>query len=205
MSRRWLAVAAILAAAVAAAAVLAARGESRPSTFDRLTNQGRPVSLAGLLPMDRAELESASVVELRLLADRGGLRFYRAITRNGRNCVALAREVDGQERFGSFGCPTSFPSDDVPVADLTQYTQGLDDVYPAAAEIAGFAADGIDAVGVRAPDGKVRWVPVAGNVYFERPEGVQAAGLLFRDQHGRVVVTLPVGGRTPREEYGVTG
>jgi hypothetical protein len=191
-------------AAAAAAAALASRGDPRPPAFDQLTNQGRVVPMAGLLAIDRAELQTASVVELRLLADRGGVRFYRGVTRDGHGCLILARAVDARERFGAFGCPSGFPSADEPVADLTVYTQGLDDAYPLADEVAGFAADGVGAVGVRSPGGEVRWVPVEGNVYVEHPTSVRAAELLVRDRQGRVLKSTPVGGRTLREEYGVT-
>ena len=204
MRRRLLTGIAIAALAVVAAAIVAARGDSRPSAFDQLTNQGRVVPTAVLLAIDRAELQNASVAELRQLADRDGVRFYRGVRRNGEGCLIVARAVDGRERFGGFGCPSGFPSADAPVADLTVYTQGLDDAYPLATEVAGFAADGVGAVGVRAPSGEVRWVAVEGNVYVAHPTGLRAAELLVRDQQGRVLQSTPVGGRTLREEYGAT-
>jgi hypothetical protein len=196
---------AVVVAATAVAAALATRGDSRPSAFDQLSNRGRLVATAGLLPIDRAELQNASVVELHVLADRGGLRFYRAATRDGDGCLVVARAVDGRERFGAFGCPSGFPSADSPVADLTVYTQSLDDAYPLATEVAGFAADGVGAVGVRSPSGEVQWVPVEGNVYVDHPTALRAAELLVRDREGRVLKSTPVGGRTLREEYGITG
>lgn len=177
-----------------AAAALATRGDSRPSAFDHLSNRGRIVPLAGLAAIDRAELQRAGVTELHLLADRDGVRFYRAA-----GCLALGRG----DRFSSFGCPAGFPSATSPVADLTLYTQSLDDAYPVATEVAGFAADDVDAVGVRAPDGTVRWVPVEGNVYVAHP-GMPATELVVRDIEGNVVKRTPLGGHTLREEYGIS-
>ena len=89
----------------------------------------------------------------------------------------------------------------MPVADLTTYTQGLDDPYPIVAEVAGFAADGIRAVGVRTAGGDIVWAPVAGNVYLAHPQGVRAAALLVQADDGSIVSTTPVGGRTLRESY----
>ena len=194
----------ILALLAALAAAFAARSDSRRSLYDGLSNRGRPVLTAGLLPADRADLDSAGVVELRLLADRGGLRFYRGVTAQGDSCVILARAVQGHERFGSFGCPSRFPSDDMPVADLTSYTQALDDAYPTVDEVAGFAADSIRAVGIRTPDGDVSWTPVAENVYVGHPASTRAAALLVQGLDGRVIRTTPVGGRTLREAYAAT-
>jgi hypothetical protein len=191
----------VLVAVVAAvAAAFAARGDSRRSLHDGMSNRGRVVPLAGLAARDRADLDSAGVVELRLLADRGGVRFYRGVTAGGDSCVILARG----ERLGSLGCPAHFPSDDMPVADLTSYTQGLDEPYPTVSEVAGFAADGISAVGVRMPDGAVRWTPVADNVYVAHPAATRAAALLVQDADGNVISTTPVGGRTLRESYVTT-
>jgi hypothetical protein len=184
----------VLLAAAAVAAALATRGDSRPSTFDHFSNRGRVVPVAGLPAADRAELQRAGVMELRLLADRDGVRFYRA-----RDCLILG----GRERFSSFGCPSGFPSPAFPVADLTIYTQGLDDAYPVATEVAGFAADDVGAVGVRSPDGSVRWIPVDGNVYVDHP-GTPADELLVSDTQGNVVKRMPLGGHTLREEYGIS-
>ncbi len=199
--RRSLVLGLALLAAVAVAAVFASRGDSRRSLYDGLSNRGRAVSTTGLLPVDRIDLDSAGVAELRVLADRGGLRFYRGTTAQGDSCVVLGRAVEGRERFGAFGCPSRFPSDDMPVADLTTYTQGLDDAYPVVAEVAGFAADGIRAVGIRTPGGDVVWAPVAGNVYLGHPQGVRAAALVVQADDGSIVSTTPVGGRTLRESY----
>ena len=184
----------VLLAAAAVAAVLATRGDSRPSTFDHFSNRGRVVPMAGLPAVDRAELERAGVTELRLLAHRDGVRFYRA-----GDCLILG----GRERFSSFGCPSGFPSPAFPVADLTFYTQGIDDAYPVATEVAGFAADDVGAVGIRSPEGSVRWIPVDANVYLDHPR-TPAAELLVRDTQGNVVKRTPLGGRTLREEYGIS-
>ena len=190
-----------LLVAAAVAAVLAARGDSRRSLYDGISNRGRVVPTAGLSAADRADLDGSGVVELRLLAERGGLRFLKGTTASGDSCVILARTVAGRDRFGTFGCPSRFPSEDMPVADLTSYTQGLDDAYPLVTEVAGFAADGIGAVGVRTPAGDVRWTPVTDNVYVAEPAATRAAAVLVRDDAGRVIRTTPVGGRTLRESY----
>jgi hypothetical protein len=200
-ARRALILVLALLVAAAAAAVLAARGDSRRSLYDGISNRGRVVPTAGLAAADRVDLDGAGVVELRLLAERAGVRFLRGTTASGGSCVILSRAGAGRERFGVFGCPSRFPSEDMPVADLTSYTQGLDDAYPLVAQVAGFAADGIAAVGVRTPAGDVRWTPVTDNVYAAEPAGTRAAALLVRDDAGRVIGTTPVGGRTLRESY----
>jgi hypothetical protein len=200
---RLLAGVAVAVVAAAVAAAVATRGDSKPSTFDRFSNRGRIVFTAGLLPVDRAELAREQVAELRELADREGVRFYRGAGRGGSDCLATARTVDGRERFSTFGCPSRFPSPAMPLADLTAYTQGLDDVYPTAVEVAGFAADDVGAVGVRSLDGTVTWIPVEGNVYVDHP-GIQVTELLVRDAQGNVVQRRPLGGRTLREEYGIS-
>jgi hypothetical protein len=200
---RTLAGIAVVLVAAGVAAALASRGDSKPKTLDEFSNRGRIVPTAGLLPIDRAELQRAQVLELRLLADRDGVRFFRGVARDGSDCLITARTVDGRERFSTFGCPSGFPSPAFPVADLTSYTQGLDDAYPVAMKVAGFAADDVGAVGVRSPDGSVRWIPVDGNVYVDHP-ATPAAELLVRDTQGNVVKRTPVGGRTLREEYGIS-
>jgi hypothetical protein len=138
-----------------------------------------------------------------VLADRDGVRFYRGGGRGGSDCLATARTVDGRERFSTFGCPSGFPSPAMPVADLTAYTQGLDDAYPIATEVAGFAADDVGAVGIRSVDGAVTWIAVEGNVYVGHP-GIRAAELLVRDAQGNIVERTALGGRTLREEYGIS-
>jgi hypothetical protein len=200
-ARRALVLLLALLGAALAAAVLAARGESRRSLFDGVSNRGRVVPTAGLAAADRTDLDGAGVTEVRLLAERGGVRFLRGTTASGGSCVILARRVEGRDRFGAFGCPSRFPSEDMPVADLTSYTQGLDDPYPAVTQVAGFAADGVAAVGIRTPDGDVRWTPVQDNVYVAQPVATRAAALLVRDDSGRVISTTPVGGRTLRESF----
>lgn len=201
-ARRALILLLALLGAALGAAVLAAQGESRRSLFDGISNRGRIVPSAGLVAADRTDLDGAGATEVRLLAERGGVRFLRATTASGGSCVILARA--GRDRFGTFGCPSGFPSEDMPVADLTSYTQGLDDPYPVVAQVAGFAADGVAAVGVRTPEGDVRWTAVQDNVYVAEPVATRAAALLVRDDSGRVISTTPVGGRTPREAYGTS-
>jgi hypothetical protein len=200
---RTLATIAVVLVAAGVAAALATRGDSRPKTLDQFSNRGRIVPTAGLLPIDRAELQHAQVAELRLLADRDGVRFYRGVAPGGSDCLVTARTVDGRERFSTFGCPSGFPSPAFPVADLTSYTQGLDDAYPVAEQVAGFAADDVGAVGVRSPEGSVRWIPVEANIYVDHP-GTPAAELLVRDTQGNVVKRTPLGGHTLREEYGIS-
>jgi hypothetical protein len=200
---RIVAAIAVVLVAAGVAAALATRGDSRPKTLDQFSNRGRIVPTAGLLPIDRAELQQARVAELRLLADREGVRFYRGVAPGGSDCLATARTVEGRERFSTFGCPSGFPSPAFPVADLTAYSQGVDDAYPVAEQVAGFAADDVGAVGVRSPEGSVRWIPVEANVYVDHP-GTPAAELLVRDMQGNVVKRTPLGGHTLREEYGIS-
>ena len=175
-ARRALILLLSLLVAAVAAAVLAARGDSRRSLYDGFSNRGRLTPTSNLAAADRADLDGAGVVELRLLAERGGLKFLRGTTANGESCLILTRSVAGRERLGALGCPSRFPSDDMPVADLTSYVQGLDDAYPAVTQVAGFAADGIGAVGVRTPAGDVRWTPVTENVYEAEPAGDACGG-----------------------------
>ncbi|MFN2471659.1 MAG: hypothetical protein ABR583_11875 [Gaiellaceae bacterium] len=184
-----------------AAAVIATAGGSGPPGFERLSNSGHPVDTAQFLPRDRAELELRSITEVRLVASREGVRFYRAAALEG-ECLITSLAVGGRQRFGEIACTSGFPSRENPVADLTPLKQGLDESYPRVVRLAGFAADAVAAVGLRSPSGKTRWVQVSDNVYVSPPLGMPAAALLYRGEDGEILRTVPLGGSTLREQYG---
>lgn len=186
----------LLVAALGAAAVAASqigRGESPP--FDRLSAVGVPHAWESLPADERATLEGAGVAgEVRRLAERGGVRFYTGRGSNGETCFATGVAQGPAPHFGVLFCPAgtsgeaAFPSQNVPILDLSIESRGANMEIVSVDRLAGFAADGVASVGVRDANGRLHLTRVHGNVYFSnRLAAVRPTELVALDDAGRVV------------------
>jgi hypothetical protein len=202
-TRPKLAIPTVVALAVVAAAALALSARTSPPRFHELSNQGRQVDSQTIPARQRTWLlQDGYSTDLRLLAQRDGIRFYLGSgLQSGARCYFTAVAAGAGERFDGLGCPAGFPSDEQPILDTSWYRQSLGDRYPTVDHLAGFAADGVAAVGVRDPAGNTSWTPVVGNVFSASPTG-RVAALVARTAGGEVVYSARLGGGTaPLEGY----
>ena len=194
----------LLFGAVTAAAFGVSRGSPPEDRFDRVS--ARALGVATSVPARQREvLERAGVgAELALVGRRGDARFFVGASSDGGARCFVAGWGDGaQLQLGTIGCPLSFPSREQPVLDYSSFRQGLHEPYPHIVEFKGFAADGVEAVGVRDRTGRVHWAAVANNVYaLDRVPALPVEAVLARDAAGKVVYTREFGGVSPAELYG---
>ena len=178
-----------------AGGVLALSARTSPSRFHGFGNHGRGVDAGTVAAGERARLlEDGYATVLRILGERAGTRFYIGSgLRSDARCYFTASVHGGVARLDSAGCPADFPSDEQPILDHSWYRQEVGDRYPAITRLAGFAADGVTAVGVRDPAGRVSWTPVVDNVFGAISVG-RAAVIMARAVGGEIVYTATVGG-----------
>ena len=156
-----------------------------------LSRVGSKVPLARIAS---PSLRHTEVSAVRLLAARDGRAFYAIDLQNGRTCYGTG--ASGEEsRFGLIVCPggaTAFPSAAEPLFDLSVYDAG-DPAGPRVVRLAGFAANAVQAVALRRPDGQiVARTPVVDNVYVatkDLPESSVSAVVAF-GSHDRPLATI---------------
>ena len=165
---------------------------------------GRPVDPATLPGSERTTLEQAGIASVRFVREAAGVRFYTGRSHDvGATCLITGITLSAQPHFGVLACPSSdFPSAELPIYDYSPRRAALTDRYPHLQYLAGFAADGISGVGVRAEQGDVHWTDVVDNTYASRdvPTGA-ATEILARGTSGDVVYSHPLGGKTTASGY----
>jgi hypothetical protein len=206
MPTRMLSVLGVAVVAAVIGGAFALTASTSPSPFRTIRNQGRPVDPTSVPAKERALLvENNYSPEVSYLGGRGQTRFYLGKSSvAGVRCYITGGALRAAPHFGVLGCPapSTFPTEDQPVLDYSTYSQDMNDPYPTIDRLAGFAADGIAAVGIRGPSGDTTWVPVAENIYGGGSFGPVAV-LLARDADGNVVYSHVVGdGKTLAEKYG---
>ena len=174
---------AIGAAIAVAVAVRGAHGSSRAGLF-RLSNRGAQITAS------HGARRAFGVGSVQLLATRDGRAFYELDTADG-HCFG----VGSASNIGDLGgevCPqgVAFPSASRPTLDLSVYEgQTGDRGDMTLFRIEGFAADGVDAVGIVNRARHVVWrVPVSKNVYVlsHVPPGLTGA-IVALDDAGSVI------------------
>jgi hypothetical protein len=165
---------------------------------------GRPVDPATLPGSELTTLEQAGIASVRFVREAAGVRFYTGRSHDGgATCLITGITLSAQPHFGVLACPSSdFPSAELPIYDYSPRRAALTDRYPHLQYLAGFAADGISGVGVRAEQGDVHWTDVVDNTYASRdvPTGA-ATEILARGTSGDVVYSHPLGGKTTASGY----
>ena len=129
------------------------------------SNRGKPASLR------LHSLRGVGVEGITLIAQRNGLRFYVIERTDGTRCYALGL-AESNRLFGQVSCPgPAFPSRSKPILDLSTW-QTQPSTGQHIGRLVGFAADGIAAVALAAPDGTVHdRTLVEDNVYLrEQPK-----------------------------------
>jgi hypothetical protein len=185
--RKFLVVAALLAA-VCAATVIATRTEaSGQGALSRLSNEGRTVDVAR-----SAFARQTGVRQASLLAVRAGRAYYR-LDSDG-TCFGAGPAAQIGE-LGSVDIPLGpFPTSERPVLDFSVYegtARGSRELSLYRAE--GIVADGVSAVAFLRPNGNVALkVPVSRNVFSATsvPKG-PIKGLAALDSSGRELWRSP--------------
>jgi hypothetical protein len=185
--RKFLAVAALLAAA-SAATVIATRTEaSEQGALSRVSNAGRTVDVS-----QSAFARQTGARRASLLAVRAGRAYYR-LESDG-TCFGTG-SADALGDLGSVDCPRGpFPTSERPVLDLSVYEatiRGSRELSLYRAE--GIAADGVSAIAFLRPNGQVALkVPVSRNVFSATsvPRG-PIAGLAALDANDRELWRSP--------------
>jgi hypothetical protein len=185
--RKFLAVAALLAAACAATVIATRTEASGQGALSRLSNAGRTVDVSHSAFARQTGARRAS-----LLAVRAGRAYYRL---DGDGTCFGAGSAAAIGDLGSVDCPRGpFPTSDRPVLDFSVYetsTRGSRELSLYRAE--GLAADGVSAVAFLRPSGQVALkVPVTRNVFSATsvPHGT-IAGLAALDSAGQELWRSP--------------
>jgi hypothetical protein len=146
-------------------AALALGGADAPSSVSDFTPTGTPVDAASISAREWTTLDQAGVASVRFLREADGVRFYTGSSRaGGATCLITGIALSAQPHFGVLACPSSdFPSAGLPIYDYSPRRAASTDRYPHLQYLAGFAADGITAVGVRGEHGDVHWTGVVDN------------------------------------------
>jgi hypothetical protein len=194
----------VAAGLTTAALALGRAGESR--TGLSFSPAGTPVDLATLSVGERATLEEAGIASVRFLREAAGVRFYTGTSRTGNaTCLITGIALSAQPHFGVLACPSSdFPSAELPIYDYSPRRAALGDRYPHLQYLAGFAADGITAVGVRAEQGDVHWTDVVDNTYASRDVPTGAATEILARGKGGDVYSQTLGGESAASQYAGT-
>jgi hypothetical protein len=148
------------------------------------SNRGTPVSLR------LHSLRGVGVEGITLVAQREGLRFYVIARTDGTRCYALGL-AGSDSLFGQVSCPgPAFPSRSKPILDLSTW-QTQPDTGQHIGRLVGFAADGIAAVALAAPDGTVHdRTTVEDNVYLrQEPTAAATAAVVAFDRGGHLAYT----------------
>jgi hypothetical protein len=122
------------------------------------------------------------------MAIRGNRVFYRLIHKSGGLCFSVSRVGGGH--LGGAACPSSFPTPQLPVLDLSIYESVSHDEGPMSLYRAeGVTADGVADVDFIGPNGSiVAHVAVVGNIYsVTAPPQGKVKGLIAHDATGQVV------------------
>lgn len=168
-------------------------GSSSESSF---TPTGTPIAAATLPAREQTTLDQAGIASVRFLREAAGVRFYTGSGgESGATCLITGIALTAQPHFGVLACPSSdFPSAELPIYDYSPRRAALTDRYPHLQYLAGFAADGITAVGARDEQGAVYWADVVNNTYASRdvPAGA-ATEILARGPSGDVVYSQALG------------
>jgi hypothetical protein len=190
---RWLLAAALAAAATALVSTILVLVSRDGEDFARMSNRGTPIKVGD---RERAMLSrppSSSIDftgEVLLLAIRGDRAFYRLPTRNGTPCygVTVYRRQDGF-RVGGFGCRrTPFPTREQPIWDESIIEATLTESTPHYWRVQGFAADGVETIGVADESDKfLARLPVRDNVYHLSHVPKGATRVLALNDEGEVV------------------
>jgi hypothetical protein len=192
-----------IAAGLTTAAIALGNG-NESSARPGFSPAGTPVDPATLPASEQTTLEQAGIAaSIRFLREGAGVRFYTGRSREGATCLITGIALSARPHFGVLACPSSdFPSAELPIYDYSPRRAALTDRYPHIQYLAGFAADGIIAVGLRDDRGEVRWTDVVQNTYASRdvPAG-GATGILARGQSGDVVYSQSLGGETTESQY----
>jgi hypothetical protein len=193
-----------LAAAVTTAALALGNTDGSPARL-RFSPTGTSVDAATLPASEQTTLEQAGIApSIHFLREAAGVRFYTGTSREGSaTCLISGIALSAQPHFGVLACPSSdFPSAQLPIYDYSPRRAALTDRYPHIQYLAGFAADGITAVGVRDEHGEVRWTDVVQNTYASRdvPAGA-ATAIMVRGKSGDVVYSHSLGGETTESQY----
>jgi hypothetical protein len=194
-----------ITAAVTAVALALGHASGKPP-LDRFSGAGTPVNGLDIAPGERSTLAEAGIaLPVRLLSERAGIRFYVGKSAVGSSCFITGLALSRNPHFGVLTCPSDFPSADLPILDYSPLTAAVTDRYPHVQRLAGFAADGIESVGVRDESGAVRWIDVSNNIYAS--EDVPARGataILARAANGEIVYSRSLGGEPQGSQYGST-
>jgi hypothetical protein len=192
----------VIAAAVTTAALAIGRSDGSRSGL-RFAPVGTPVDAADLPATERTTLEQAGIdPPVRLIREAAGVRFYTADSGDGVSCLITGIAISAQPHFGVLACPSDFPSAELPIYDYSPRRAALTDRYPHLQYLAGFAADGITAVGVRDERGDVRWTDVVQNTYSSHDVPLGAAtAILALGESGEVVYKHALGGPATESEY----
>ena len=191
-----LAITAAVAAAVLSALVVAGRGGGAHDPF-AVSASGTAIPSSELAATDtRALAASGAGGDVRLLATRGEISFYKALDSSGNACYAVGSPTKGI-RFhtvfcGSPGATDAFPSTARP---LLMFPAG--EVDSSGTRIVtglwGLAADKVARIEIALPDGSSRSAPVRGNVFaFGAMKAPAGSAIVARDASGGAIVRQPL-------------
>jgi hypothetical protein len=128
---------------------------------------------------------------IRILATEDGYDFFVGRTQSDNLCFAVALHGQGPS-VTSCGTSGGFPSPERPVLDFSMF-HGSDESAPViATHVLGFAADGVQRIGVVTLNGQTYWTDVRRNVYAFRPPPTGVVRLVGEAADGRLVFEKPV-------------
>jgi hypothetical protein len=192
MERRLVAVSilAVIALGVVASFFLLRDGSDEDGDLAAMSTRGRPVEMA--VPERAGAPDSPKLTgEAILIAKRGGIRFVRLPREDGSSCWSTAEQRSGEWQLTNYGCETGFtrfpdPEQPVMVVGRLQIIPGTQSmVYQS---FAGFAADGVERIGViDEQDRSIEVTSVVDNVFFTpRPPG-RVKAVTAIDEAGEVI------------------
>jgi hypothetical protein len=196
MKRIVVLVLAVASGVVAATATAFAVGGAEQADVGGISNAGVPVDVAQLSPHAIEGLQRAGGTgTLNRLGERAGTTFFAGSSfAEGRFCFATA-DAGGRGPVTCQGAEGVFPSADAPLADFSP-RRGNDPVNPAdevvqILRLVGFAADGVEQVGVVAVDGSVFTTPVVNNIYASNDvPATPARAIVALDSDGKTIHTV---------------
>lgn len=176
-------------------------GQSAPRV-GAMSNVGAKVT--NLPPSQLQDLQRSGVdADIQFLGTRAGISFFIG-TSNGEPCFLTSNSEAPRAEFSTIAClgpgSSRVPSTTEPLVDLSAFLKAAVDYKPvddAATHLnwlAGFAADGVAAVGVETVDGSLKSTPVINNIYAARRiTSEQIVALVALDKDEQVIYRRAVG------------
>lgn len=190
--------AAVIALAISALGLSDTSEVRSPEGLAKLSNVGVAVPEEAIPNSEKNVLVDLGALNIMLLREHNGVRYYRAKTAEGAHCYITGLALSEKPHFGIGGClgadsGSDFPSPKSPILDYSVKRFTPDLTSSKVVRLAGFAADGVTRVGIVDGKGNLHTTPVIDNVYgADHIPAEEHVALVALDSTGNRLYTHPL-------------